>query len=152
MLNRIDEALEVAMHDNPSLLLVQPNDSQKSTTGPLSGNVISSTEEAELAENIGGSEKDEGPAIGEEDRRERATELVLSCLRFLAILMRNCVNKHVFCSTEVKVSCVQILTLPKYCRFWVVHVLMFDCANEPDSPACLPTPYFCCDRCPYVPR
>lgn len=100
MLNRIDEALEIAMHDNPSLLLVQPNDSQKPAAGPQSGDAIPSTEEAELAGGIGGSGKDEGPAIGE-DGRGRAAELVLSCLKFFAILMRNCVNRHVFCSTEV---------------------------------------------------
>ena len=91
--------MERAMHSDPSLLLIQPATQQKTTaaaaaTAAASG-VPGSIEKVEpetesISSNIGSS--------------SRPGEVVLCCLQFLAVLLRNCVNKHVFSSSEVCVN------------------------------------------------
>lgn len=94
VLDRMDEALETAMHENPSLLLIKPADHQKP---PAVVNASASG----VAVEAGGTDGGGGGASGV-GSDGKAEEVVLCCLRFLAILMRNCVNKHVFSSSEVR--------------------------------------------------
>lgn len=96
----MDETLETKMHSHPSLLLIQPGDQRKTpppagaaaAAAPAAGSNGGDVDVAESSANSGGG--------GGGDSSE-AGELVLYCLKFLAILMRNCVNKHVFSSSEV---------------------------------------------------
>ena len=80
----MDETLETKIHRHPSLLLIQPGDQQKTPAA-----AAADVDVAESSQERGGGNSSE------------AGELVLCCLKFLAILMRNCVNKHVFSSSEV---------------------------------------------------
>ncbi|CAN0117801.1 unnamed protein product, partial [Scytosiphon promiscuus] len=113
VLDRMDETLETAIHRHPSLLLIQPADHpQQQPEGSLPDG------DGDVGSKDGG---------GVSDSSSTASELVLSCLKFLAVLMRNCVNKHVFSSSEhlrallaagddevaeSALRCLMLLTLP----------------------------------------
>lgn len=88
MLDRLDEALELALFRAPSLLLFCLTE--------LAGEQAAT-----------GAPRDEGNV--EEDEARRL--LVLACLRFLSVLLRNCVNKHVFSSAEVPLTicCIRLI-------------------------------------------
>ncbi|CAM9912729.1 unnamed protein product, partial [Ectocarpus sp. 13 AM-2016] len=87
VLDRMDETLETNMLRHPSLLLIQPADHQQQKKPPAAG---------------AGGGGDAGGDGGEDTAVAAAAagEVVLCCLNFLAVLMRSCVNKHVFSSAE----------------------------------------------------
>lgn len=97
MLDRLDEALETAILRCPTLLLIQANQQQSSTAAATTKSPVP---EAERLSATAGVERSDG-GLGAAFEEEGAASLVLPCLRFLAVVLRTCVNKHVFCSTEV---------------------------------------------------
>ena len=109
VLDRMDEALETAMYTTPSLLLIQPIEDQKAAAvSPNSEATEGVSEERRGGNDSSASGSGDGAVVTEVAAtandgvdREKAGKLVLFCLKFLAILLRNCVNKHVFSSTEV---------------------------------------------------
>lgn len=102
MLDRVDETLETQIHRNPSLLLIQPADQQQQQRQQQSSTLASAGAKAEAeADAVVASSDDVAEGGGDGSSSSRAGEVVLYCLKFLAVLMRNCVNKHVFCSSEV---------------------------------------------------
>ncbi|CAN0217951.1 unnamed protein product, partial [Hapterophycus canaliculatus] len=104
VLDRMDETLETKMHRHPSLLLIQPADHAQ----PPRQQQQQQQQKESLPGGDGGGGGGGGGgsnADGDGDSSARAaSELVLCCLKFLAVLMRNCVNKHVFSSSEVRVG------------------------------------------------
>lgn len=127
MLDRLDETLETAMHRDPSLLLIQPAnavlpsspgvESDAVETKPSSSSPLPAAATVGGVNAAGGGKESGSGAAGHREAvavKKRTAgvenndtsggeteELVLSCLKFLAILMRNCVNKHIFSSSEV---------------------------------------------------
>lgn len=103
MLNRLDEALETAIKREPSLLLIQP--SQQPSVSPSSLN----SGDAALTTEASATRTDEPgtgdtPSVKLSASLEKTERLVLACLQFLAVVMRNCLNKQIFSSSEVRNS------------------------------------------------
>lgn len=110
MLDRVDEALETAIHEDQSLLLIQPADHLKPTATTSAagkagdGTVVAAPSEVKDEGSVGGAGGAGGSTVTAGDGGGGSGskgELVLCCLRFLAVMMRNCTNKHVFSSSEV---------------------------------------------------
>lgn len=107
VLDRVDEALETAIHDDRSLLLIKPADQQEPTTAAsTAGKGGGGTAVAALPQVKEEASADGGPTLTAGDGGGGGGdgskgELVLCCLGFLAVMMRNCINKHVFSSSEV---------------------------------------------------
>lgn len=99
----MDETLETKMHHHPALLLIQPTDHRMTPSaaaaaaadgGGGGGGGVAGNGDIDVAEVTA-----EGG-----DSSSKAGEVVLCCLEFIAVLMRNCVNKHVFSSSEVRIA------------------------------------------------
>lgn len=104
MLDRVDETLETQMHRNPSLLLIQPADQQQRQQKSFPSPPAPAAADADAVVVVGSDDK--AAEGGDGGGSSRAGEVVLGCLKFLAVLMRNCVNKHVFSSSEVCLVCL----------------------------------------------
>lgn len=125
MLDRVDEALETAIHDDRSLLLIKPADQQEPTTaastaGKVGGGtaVAALSQVKEEASADGGSTLTAGDGRGGGGGDGNKGELVICCLGFLAVMMRNCINKHVFSSSEVCVTEVCEICMYIYMLVW----------------------------------
>lgn len=106
VLDHMDETLETKMHRHPSLLLIQPSDHQKTPPPPAAAGAVAGAADGGGIGVPGDGDVDVAESSVESGDGSEAKELVLCCLRFLAMLMRNCVNKHVFSSSEVRLLCV----------------------------------------------
>lgn len=98
VLDRLDEALESAIQGEPALLLIPPTNTQLVSPPSLTNSGSeAATVAAEGASGIGDG------GVGTALSSLRDTEkLVLACLQFLAVVMRNCLNKQIFSSSEVR--------------------------------------------------
>lgn len=107
VLDRMDETLETKIHRHPSLLLIEPtevpNPHKKKPATPTAAAADAASspggDNCSMAVAEGGPEA-AAPADADADAG-RVEGVVLCCLKFLAVLMRNCVNKHIFSSSEV---------------------------------------------------
>lgn len=97
MLDRFDEALEVAIQREPSMLLIRP--AQLSLLpSPTLPEVASGASVIPATTPGIGDGKLSSPASSLRDTEK----LVLACLQFLGVVMRNCLNKQIFSSSEVR--------------------------------------------------
>lgn len=104
------------MHQDPSLLLIQPISQQKAATatGAAAATTTAAAAAAVTGVALGAADvvaKVEAVAenVDSLGSDNRPGEVVLCCLQFLAVLLRNCVNKHVFSSSEVCVCFSRVL-------------------------------------------
>lgn len=100
----MDEALETALRQHPSLLLIRPTEtpgSSPSSSATSDGGEASTSDAAEAKVVVEIAATDDAGSTEVE-------ELVSRCLHFLGVLMRNCVSKHVFSSSEVCAMCICI--------------------------------------------
>lgn len=95
MLDRLDEAFESAIHEDSSLLLIKAN--QPTTAIPVDPHAAATGAGDDGAIPAAVVTDEAGEETGEGKAR-----VVFACLQFLGVVMRNCVNKHVFSSTEVR--------------------------------------------------
>lgn len=124
----MDETLETKMHSHPSLLLIQPGDQQK-TPPPAAAGAAAAAAAADGGGDVDVAESSAESGGGGGDSSE-AGEVVLSCLVFLAILMRNCVNKHVFSSSEVCSTLSFSVYVVHVCMLFVLFCAAYFCSKR----------------------
>lgn len=116
--------MESAIHSDPSLLLIQPANQQKATAAAIAADTA---EASGVSGSVGKAERAaKGSSVS-----GRPGEVVLYCLQFLAVLLRNCVNKHVFSSSEVcaRVLCfVTHMVRTRYMCVFVCFVCVLVCS------------------------